>query len=85
MSQACKMNIEGITEDIFNLRGVMNRLTPLIRQSRVKGLQARKKVEQDKRTCLCNSPSFLMAKGGGRCVGVLEFSASGKQTCGLVV
>lgn len=83
MSEACKINIEGITEDIFNLHGVMNRLTPLIRQSRVKGLQ--KKLEQDRRTCLCNSPSFLRAQGGGRCVSVLDFSASGKQTCGLVV
>lgn len=63
----------------------MNRLTPLIRQSMVKGLQARKKVEQDRRTCLCNSPSFLGAEGGGRCVSVPDFSASGKQTCGLVV
>lgn len=78
MSEACRMNIEGTSEDIFSSQGAVNWLTPLIRQSRLKRLQARKKVEQDRRLCLCNSTSFLCAEGGGRCI-------SGKQTCGLVL
>lgn len=60
----------------------MNQLTPLIRQSRVELLQARKKVEQDRRTCLCNSPSFLSTEGGGRCFSVVEFSLQ-VETCGF--